>query len=162
MGCKLLACPERPCNNRWHDKPAATSCDLAAATAPPLAQDDMLPQSPGGPTTTPGPGVLTNDTVPCGSNAKLTVTSSPQHGTVALSNSGALVYTPSQPGQRIDDSFEYTVTCDGMQSTATVSLPGDRGLAPRVFATLGNKDTSLSPRSETWAACCVNECSARQ
>ena len=57
--------------------------------------------------------MLTNDTVPCGALAVLTVTSQPAHGTVVLNRNGGFQYTPSVPGQRLDDSFKYEINCNG-------------------------------------------------
>ena len=85
---------------------------------PPKAVDDIFPQSDTGPTTVPVPGVLVNDAVSpsCRATAVLTVTSGPAHGTVVLNNNGKFVYTPSVPGQRLDDEYTYQINCNGMVS----------------------------------------------
>lgn len=91
--------------------------------APPVAVDDLYPQSPGQPTQVPsGKGILQNDTVPCGSKVTVEVTSPPAHGTItAIADDGSFEYTPT--GVQVDDQFSYEITCDGLTSEATVYLP---------------------------------------
>ena len=104
-----------------------TSAHCTAAA--PLAVDDTFPQPPSGPTTVPGPGVLPNDTIPCGTAAKLSVTKQPRHGRVErLLSSGGFTYDPYDPsGPNQADYFTYQVECpNGLVSEATVFLPGER------------------------------------
>lgn len=84
---------------------------MCLPAGPPVAVPDTFPQSLSGPTTVPGPGVLTNDTVPCGTAATIKVISNPKSGTVQMNNNGSFTYVPS--GAPTADSFVYEVTCFG-------------------------------------------------
>lgn len=73
-----------------------------------------------------GPGVLGNDTIPCGSAAKLRVLTPPLYGQVMLYSNGGLQYTPTSSTGRKADQFQYEVECPGgLTTTATVYLPGE-------------------------------------
>jgi len=80
--------------------------------AAPLAVDDTFVQSPEGPTIIPGPGILANDTIPCGSAAKVRVTSGPQFGSVLLNSNGGFRYNPSGSTLKAD-FFQYEIECPG-------------------------------------------------
>lgn len=99
---------------------APHSCRPAA---PPVAVDDRYPQTPGGPTSIPGAGILNNDSVPCGSSVTVAVVSSPAHGTLtAIADDGSFTYQPT--GAQVDDQYTYEITCNGLTSNvATVYLP---------------------------------------
>lgn len=81
------------------------------AAGHPLAQDDTFPQTLGGPTTVLTPGILGNDSIPCGTDAVVKVVSPPQFGSVSISRNGGLVYSPGL--KQISDSFVYEVNCNG-------------------------------------------------
>lgn len=86
--------------------------------------DDTYPQPPTGPTYVPGPGVLHNDTNPCGTAAVLTVVKQPKYGQVDLLRSGGFNYNPSSKPNRAD-YFIYQIECpNGLVSEAAVFLPG--------------------------------------
>lgn len=88
-------------------------CFYSLAAAAPVLKDDTFPQPGTGPTLVPGPGVKGNDTIPCGSQAVITVVTQPARGSVTLQSGGGFAYTPrSSPNQ--NDFFEYKVglPCD--------------------------------------------------
>ena len=100
-------------------------CLPVCLAAPPVATDDRYPQTLGGPTDVPIPGILGNDSVPCGKDAVVAVVSPPMHGTLQdgiVGNDGSFKYEPSDP--QMDDEFTYEITCNGLTSNiATVYLP---------------------------------------
>lgn len=79
--------------------------------------DDIYPQNPDGPTDVPGPGILTNDTVPCGAAVEVSLVSPPKHGEVTLNVSGGFTYVPK--GAPMFDMFTYEIYCPdfGLVST---------------------------------------------
>lgn len=91
--------------------------------APPVAVNDRYPQTPGGPTSVPGSGILKNDSVPCGSSVTVAVVSPPAHGTLtAIGDDGSFTYQPT--GAQVDDQYTYEITCNGLVSNvAMVFLP---------------------------------------
>jgi hypothetical protein len=98
---------------------------LLLCAAPPLAVDDTYGQAKSGDTvigTTNS--ILKNDSIPCGSEAKVSLVQGPSHGTiVTITNQGAFTYRPNPPGVPLDDKFVYIVECNGEMSEATVYLP---------------------------------------
>lgn len=70
--------------------------------------DDKFSQPESGPLIVPGPGLLANDTVPCGSAATIRVTKQPKYGEVTVQSTGGFVYdnhgTTPQP-----DFFSYEI-----------------------------------------------------
>lgn len=95
--------------------------------APPVGVDDIYPQAPTGPTVVPaGPGILKNDTVPCGSLVEIEVVSLPIYGTIKrISEDGAFTYEPT--GTPTNDHFRYRISCGELSSVATVYLPAPPG-----------------------------------
>lgn len=94
------------------------SCFLVTCTAPPVAVADRYVLNPTGATTVQT-SILANDIVPCGTAATITVVKSPAHGVLSsLAVPGALgifTYTPNDLNLPVDDSFDYKVTCDGLE-----------------------------------------------
>lgn len=92
--------------------------------APPVAVDDTYGQAKSGDTViTTTNSILKNDSVPCGSEAKVTLVQGPSHGTIlSITNQGAFTYRPAPPSP-LDDMFVYSVDCNGEKSEATVYLP---------------------------------------
>ena len=106
---------------------------LLHCAARPLAVDDLYVQPLSGPTIVPAPGVLSNDTIPCGANAVIRVTTSRSAGTVSLNADGSFIYTPNGPPTA--DSFKYEIDCNGLVSEATVLLPARPGNCTHCLAT---------------------------
>lgn len=80
--------------------------------APPTAVDDLYLQPLGAPTIITGPGILRNDTVPCGSAVLVMLTTSPLHGEVtALGDDGSFTYEPDLTAGQQADSFGYETKC---------------------------------------------------
>lgn len=76
-----------------------------------MARDDTYGQPATGPTIVSGPGVLANDTIPCG-GAVVKVTRVPAYGDVMLQpTNGGFVYTPASSPSKAD-WFTYEV-CTG-------------------------------------------------
>ncbi|WP_315097117.1 Ig-like domain-containing protein [uncultured Cellulomonas sp.] len=97
----------------------ATSLDVLAVPAVPVAADDTGTTPVGTPLVVPAGGVLTND-----AGTRLTVVSAtaPAHGSVTTHPDGSFTYTPA-PGYTGPDEFQYTVTDDyGQTDVATVRL----------------------------------------
>lgn len=93
------------------------------------AVDDSYTQSADGlPVDVFFPGILANDSVPCGSDAILSVVTVPKYGLLtSFTNDGSFSYTPATPPR--DDSFVYEIECPGgITSRATVRLPAPPGV----------------------------------
>ena len=100
----------------------------------PVARDDAFPQTLGGPTAVPPPGLLGNDSVPCGPEVKIKLVNPPQFGTVTINRNGGLVYTPG--AQQRDDSLVYEINCNGLVG-ADSSLHSSLQVAAHVSAASG-------------------------
>lgn len=97
-------------------------CVMFALAAPPVAVDNTYGQAKSGDTIIPtSRGILGNDSVPCGANAKVTLKQGPSQGTIlAISDTGSFTYRPStfpDPPTK-DDFFVYTVDCGGLVCVA--------------------------------------------
>lgn len=111
--------------------------------------DDTYLQARDGNTQIFGPGILTNDTVPCGSAVEVELVTPPKHGQVtALRGDGGFTYVQipgsasntrhsnrqsrqAQPraassGLLVPDAFTYKITCPdtGLVSLMMHSMPG--------------------------------------
>lgn len=86
-----------------------------------MAVPDTYLQAPEGPTEVTGPGILRNDSVPCGSAVQVSLVTPPRNGELtALGDDGSFSYQPAMPAQA--DSFTYEITCP---DTGLVSGGGD-------------------------------------
>jgi hypothetical protein len=106
--------------NSW-SQPATVNLTVMTkgSGAPPLAQDDAYWTTTGVALSVPVPGVLANDTDPENDAMAAFAVSEPEHGTLALSSSGAFVYTPA-PEYTGGDSFKYRVSDGNAWSTPVV------------------------------------------
>lgn len=109
---------------------------------PPTASDDTFVQSTSGPTTIPKSTILSNDVVPCGTQATITPVTDPLYGTVTQKSDGSFVYTPT--GVRKTDNFDYEVTCNGLTSRATITLPAPPVAVNDVYMLGFSTSTSIS------------------
>lgn len=95
-----------------------TSTTTVTITVTPVAGDDAWTTTVNTPLTVPAPGVLAND---AGTGLAAGSASSPSHGTVVLSPTGALVYTPA-PNFSGTDTFTYVASAGPLSDGATVTI----------------------------------------
>lgn len=108
---------------------ACVSCSAPHCSRRPLPTGRARPYH------TSGTGILQNDTVPCGSAVTVELVTDGKYGKVTLGDDDGFQYEPA--GDLTDDQFKYSITCEGLTSTATVYLPaspGDWGVATSVFS----------------------------
>jgi uncharacterized delta-60 repeat protein len=97
---------------------------IGVGDPPPTTVDDSSSTEEDKPLSVPAPGVRSNDTVPPGTTAILTVTSGPTHGELEMRQDGSFVYTPD-PDYNGADSFTYILDNGSPSNPATVSLTID-------------------------------------
>src|ERR1051325_8780597 len=87
---------------------ASVLCPLLAAqlSAAPQANPDPYDATEDVDLIVPAPGVLGNDVPDPGAFMNAVLTTTPSHGTVALSTDGSFIYTPSA-NYNGPDSFQY-------------------------------------------------------
>jgi uncharacterized repeat protein (TIGR01451 family) len=100
---------------------ATVNLTITPSNAAPTAINDSYSTAEDTTLTIAAPGVLANDTDPDGDPLTVTTSTSPSHGTVAMSANGSFTYTPAA-NYNGPDAFTYTISDGSLTSTATVNL----------------------------------------
>ncbi|HEV2529069.1 MAG TPA: Ig-like domain-containing protein, partial [Thermomicrobiales bacterium] len=102
--------------------PATISFTVRPVNDAPTARNDSYSTDEDTPITISAPGVLSNDSDIDGDTLTVASNSTPANGTVSLSGTGRLIYTPN-PNFTGTDTFTYTARDPGgLTSTATVTV----------------------------------------
>ncbi len=98
----------------------ATVSITVLAEVPPVALSDSYSLAVNTPLLVPAPGVLANDSQTNGNSLTAVLISGPTNGTLALTNNGGFIYTPS-PGFSGLDGFVYRAT-DGVANSSNANV----------------------------------------
>jgi hypothetical protein len=74
--------------------------------------------------------ILANDISACGNAAKITVVKQPANGVISSfarvqrrADPGIFTYAPNDPNAPVSDSFDYKITCNGLEVCSRLLFP---------------------------------------